>query len=69
MRKINEFVAAGHLKETKYRHVRIEEIGIDHPLDLASKLDRTPAFLGRLMAHGQAQAGRFLKQRGRTVPS
>lgn len=69
VRKINEFVAAGHLADTKYRRVRIEEIGIDHPLDLASKLDRSPAFLERLKLHGRAQAGRFLEQRGSAVSS
>jgi NTE family protein len=37
-------------------------IGQDVDLDLPSKLDRSPAFLGALMDHGREQADEFLER-------
>jgi len=63
--KINELVASGQLTGGRYRRVPWDVIGIgdDHDLDLPSKLDRSPAFLRRLITHGQRQAEAFLARR------
>ena len=66
--KMNELVAAGALAGTKYRQIGVGRISLDRELDMASKLDRRPAFLAELMAHGEDQASAFLgSRRGRTA--
>jgi NTE family protein len=57
IRKVNEW--ADRLGNG-YRHIEIREISMDLDLDLASKLDRSPAFLRRLFDTGREQADRFL---------
>ena len=57
IRKVNEWAdRLGH----PYRRIEIREMTLDLDLDLASKLDRRPAFIRRLFAAGQEQAGSFL---------
>jgi NTE family protein len=43
-----------------YRRIEIRELDLDLDLDVASKLDRSPAFLRRLFEAGREQAGTFL---------
>jgi NTE family protein len=57
IRKVNEW--APHLG-AGYRHVEVREIALARDLDVASKLDRSPAIIRRLFDDGQQQARRFL---------
>ncbi len=57
IRKVNEW--ADRLGEP-YRRIEIREIALDLDLDLASKLDRSPAFIRRLFDAGREQADDFL---------
>ena len=57
IRKVNEW--ADRLGDP-YRRIAIREIALDLDLDLASKLDRRPAFLRRLFDAGRGQAETFL---------
>jgi NTE family protein len=57
IRKVNEW--ADRLGDP-YRRIEIRELTLDLDLDVASKLDRRPAFLRRLFAAGREQAGTFL---------
>lgn len=55
--KVNQW--AGRLGDG-YRHIEVREIDLDLDLDLASKLDRSPAFIDRLFEEGRRRAARFL---------
>jgi NTE family protein len=57
IRKVNQW--ADRLGKP-YRRIVIREIALDLDLDLASKLDRSPAFIHRLFQAGREQADRFL---------
>jgi NTE family protein len=57
IRKVNEW--ADRLGDP-YRRIEIREIDLDLDLDLASKLDRRPAFLRRLFDAGRERADAFL---------
>jgi NTE family protein len=66
VRTVNRWVAEGELTGA-VRPVDVKTIDLDESalsptgsLDYASKLDRTPAFLDRLWAHGRERAERFL---------
>ena len=51
-----------------YKHIDIRWIRMSMPLDFASKLDRSPSFIRRLMKYGERRAEDFLEQRS-AVPS
>jgi NTE family protein len=55
--KVNEW--ADRLGDP-YRRIEIREMTLDRELDLASKLDRRPAFIRRLFDAGREQADRCL---------
>ena len=57
IRKVNEW--AERLGDP-FRRIEIREIALDLDLDVASKLDRSPALLRRLFDRGQEQADSFL---------
>jgi NTE family protein len=57
IRKVNEW--ADRLGDP-YRRIEIRELALGLDLDLASKLDRRPAFLRRLFDAGREQAEAFL---------
>jgi NTE family protein len=57
IRKVNEW--ADRLGDP-YRRIEIREMTLNLDLDLASKLDRRPAFIRRLFDAGRKQAGSFL---------
>jgi NTE family protein len=59
IRKVNQW--ADRLGDP-YRRIVIREIGLDVNLDLASKLDRRPAFIHRLFQAGREQADSFLAE-------
>ncbi len=64
-RKMNELLAKGLLGDSeryqsKYRPIAIRRIEMSGPLDSASKLDRSPRFIRRLMGQGEDKAGEFL---------
>ncbi|SHN64196.1 NTE family protein [Geodermatophilus obscurus] len=49
----------------RYRHIEVRATDLDLDLDVASLLDRSPAFISRLLEEGRREATRFLA----TVPS
>ncbi|MDP9390500.1 MAG: patatin-like phospholipase family protein [Actinomycetota bacterium] len=57
IRKVNEW--ADRLG-APYRRIEIREMTLDLDLDVASKLDRSPAFIRRLFEAGREQADSFL---------
>lgn len=63
---VNGWVKAGYLPTDRYKTVTVRTIilspTLSQPLDFASKLDRSPSFLQRLMTEGEKQAQRFLAQ-------
>jgi NTE family protein len=58
LRKVNEW--ADRIGDP-YRRVEVRELALGLDLDLASKVNRSPAFLGRLLEHGRQGADRFLR--------
>ena len=46
----------------EYRPIEVRWIELTQPLDFASKLDRRPSFIRRMMAHGEQNAEAFLKR-------
>ena len=74
IRRVNEWVAGGHLPET-YRPVAVRTICLDgddltppRELTPASKLDCRPSFVAALTAAGDAAAGQFLvRERNRRL--
>jgi NTE family protein len=59
IRKVNEWVDR---LGAPYRRVEVRELALDLDLDLASKVNRSPAFIAQLLANGREQAERFLQQ-------
>ena len=59
--KVNEWTER---LDDRYRRIEVREIDLDLDLDVASKLDRSPALIRRLVEEGQREATRFLA----TVP-
>jgi NTE family protein len=64
---VNKWLARGLLPRERYRHVEFREIVLEEKskpgdgLDYASKLDRSPTFIRRLMDRGVEAADRFLR--------
>jgi NTE family protein len=64
---VNKWLAEGLLPRSRYKHVEFREIVLEEKsqpgdgLDYASKLDRNPVFIRRLMERGAQAADRFLK--------
>jgi NTE family protein len=61
IRKINELIRTGIIQGRKYKLVRVRVVALDEDLPLASKLDRSPAFIERMMRCGDEAAGVFLR--------
>jgi NTE family protein len=61
IRKINQLIRTGVIQHGKYKLVRVRVVALDEDLPLASKLDRSPAFIGRMMQRGDEAAGAFLR--------
>lgn len=63
IKKVNDWLDAGHLPADKYKHIDVRWIKmLDEDLDTASKLDRDPSFIQYMMKYGEEQAGEFLTQ-------
>ncbi len=52
--------------EKEYRPIEVRWIRMSRPLDFASKLDRSPSFIRRMMTYGEREAEAFL---GRLDPT
>ena len=50
-------------EDREYKYIDIRWIRMSMPLDFASKLDRRPSFIRRLMKYGERRAEDFLEQR------
>ncbi len=48
-------------EEKEYKIIEVRRIEMSEPLDFASKLDRSPSFIRRLMSYGDRRAGEFLE--------
>jgi NTE family protein len=53
-------------EDREYRHIEVRWIELTRPLDFASKLDRSPSFIRRMMVDGERSADAFLRRRDRT---
>jgi NTE family protein len=62
--QVNEWVDAGRLPEAEFNHTEIRRLSLDRRLPLSSKLDRSPAFVRRLMADGERSAESLLAREG-----
>jgi NTE family protein len=58
--KVNEWLADGTLSPGRYKPVTVRTVALAEDLDLASKLDRRPEFIARLITAGATAAHRFL---------
>ena len=63
IQKINGLLDRGMLIDSGYRHIEVHRIIMEHDLDYSSKLDRSPSFIGRMMAYGRERAKQFLEKR------
>ncbi|MBC7944384.1 MAG: patatin-like phospholipase family protein [Burkholderiales bacterium] len=59
--RVNEWIAKGWLPAERFKPVIVRRIALGLDLDYASKLDRSPEFMARLIANGEAAARDFLK--------
>jgi NTE family protein len=50
-----------YLPKEHYKHIEVRKIEKFRELDAASKMDRSPSFVGEMFAYGQGQAEEFLK--------
>jgi len=49
-------------EDREYKHIEVRWIRMSTPLDYASKLDRNPTFIRRLMNYGERRAEEFLRE-------
>ncbi|MBV8488845.1 MAG: hypothetical protein JO161_11245 [Planctomycetaceae bacterium] len=64
VQSVNQMLRRGLLTEGRgYRHIEVHRIIMEHDLDDASKLDRSPGFIGGLMTYGRDRAAQFLEKR------
>jgi NTE family protein len=64
VQSVNRMLKRGMLTEGRgYRHIEVHRIIMEHDLDDASKLDRSPGFIGGLMTYGRDRAAQFLEKR------
>lgn len=61
--RMNELLDEGSLQGERYRRIEVHRIALEHDLDLASKLDRSPRLISSLMAAGERAAASFLAAR------
>src|ERR687893_2697318 len=50
-----------YLPKEHFKHIEVRKIEMFRELDAASKMDRSPSFVGEMFAYGQGQAEEFLK--------
>jgi NTE family protein len=59
LNQINDLL--DYLPKEHYKHIEVRKIEMLRELDDASKIDRSPSFVGEMFAYGQGQAEEFLK--------
>ena len=62
IKTVNKWVEEGSLSGTKHEVIDIKWIQMLRDLDSASKLNRDPSFVQEMMAYGEDQAVKFLKE-------
>jgi NTE family protein len=62
IRKINQLIRKGIIQDGKYKRVTVRVVALDEDLPVASKLDRSPAFIERMMRCGDEAADTFLRR-------
>lgn len=60
--KVNELLQTNNLVATKYKPIEVKRITMLWDLDYSSKLDRSPAFIQKLIAYGESEAEAFLRK-------
>jgi NTE family protein len=67
IKQINQWVNEGTLPPDKFKTIKVGRVQIEKTLaadlDLASKIDRAPAYLRKLMADGEVETQNFLRSR------
>ena len=63
IKTFNRAIAAGTIKDPRYRHIRVSRIALDRLLGYRSKLDRRPELLEELMDYGKTRWRWFAKER------
>ena len=66
---INQAIARGKLKDSRFRPVRISRIALDRDLGYRSKMDRRSELLDELRDYGQAKGRWFLTERSSRIAS
>jgi len=65
--KINQLLQKGMLQNSPYILIQIRRILMQRDLDYPSKLDRNPYFIQNLIAYGEAEAEKFLRDQVRML--
>ncbi len=63
LQTINGLLKRGSLIDSRYRHIDVHRIIMEHDLDGFSTLDRSPALISGLLAYGRDRAHQFLEKR------
>jgi NTE family protein len=58
--QVNRWVEEGYLPEERFAHTAIHRIGLGRSFGVSSKLDRSPAFIDRLVALGEKRGRAFV---------
>jgi len=61
--RVNDWIEAGHLSESRFSVIDVHRIEMGRELGCATKVDRSPKFLGELMELGEKRATQFLDER------
>lgn len=61
VQQVNDWLLRGWLSTANFKLIEVRPIVLDLSLDYASKLDRNPAFVRRLIEHGEQAATVFLQ--------
>jgi len=68
IRQTNEWLHKKWLNADHIKHIEIRHICLEDQLDYPSKLDRSPAFINKLMAEGRRQGSEFLARLEKIQP-
>jgi NTE family protein len=59
VRRVNEWLEAGHLPESDFQHTEIRRISMGDEYHCSTKLDRSPEFVAELIERGEQRAREF----------
>lgn len=62
MEIVNKWISEGTLSDTKHKVIEVKRIQMLRDLNLESKLNRAPEFIQEMIAYGEEQAEKFLKE-------